>query len=104
MHVKMEDDLSSTPFNIEEQFISRFGNSLFLRRFPGPPDHFGKEPLILFRQIIEAPDMFLGNDEEMDRGMGMNVLKDDEGIILIDDPRRFVSLNDLTEEAALIHS
>ena len=83
MQMKVENHLTSTPLNIEEQLIARLGNPLFHRHFPGPQDHLTNDILILLRKIVETSDMVLGHDKKMDRGMGMNILKNDNVFVLI---------------------
>ena len=48
--------------------------------------------------------MILRHDQKMDRGMGVNILEYRQQIILIIDFCRFLSPDDLTKGATLIHS
>jgi hypothetical protein len=47
--------------------------------------------------------MSSGHNEQMNRSMGMDILKDNKGFILIQKISRLFSSNDLTEDAILFH-
>jgi len=68
-----------------------------------PQYHVGNEMVILFGEIVETSDMLFRNDEKVDRSMGVNIFKYDEGFILIEDLSRLFPSNDLTENAILFH-
>ncbi len=47
--------------------------------------------------------MLLGDDEKVDRGVGVNIFEYESGLILIKNLSRLFSANDLTENTVLFH-
>jgi hypothetical protein len=46
-------------------------------------EKFGQNGIVLGRQIVDAADMALGDDEQMHRRVGVDVPKDDQVIVLV---------------------
>jgi len=103
MHVEMEDDLTTAPLDIKEQFIAWFRNSLLSSYFSGFQDHFQEDALVLLSDVVEAPDVFFRNDKEVKRSTRINILKHHKRFILVEEFGGFFASNDFTEEAILFH-
>ena len=103
MHVEMENDLTAAPLDIKEQFIARGRDSLLLSYFSGFQDHFQKDALVRFSDVVEAPDVFSWNDKEVNRGTRVDIPKHHKRFILVEEFTRFLTVDDFTEEAILFH-
>ena len=83
MKMEMKNDLAATPLYIKEQPIARLSNGLFLCHFLRPDDHFGNNITVFLLKIVEASNMFFGNDQKMNRSMRTDILKNNQRLILI---------------------
>lgn len=101
--MEMRDNLPTAPFHIEEKLVPRFSNCMLPCHLLRHEYHLGNGIPIPFCQVIEAPDMPSRHNEQMDRGMGMNVLEDHYRFALMQKISRFFTPNDLAEGAILFH-
>ena len=73
--VQVEDDLTPSPLNIEKNSVPGFMDRHFFGHVLGHHNHIRHNPPFFTSQIIDAADMFLGHDQQMDRGMWIDILK-----------------------------
>ena len=103
MHVEMEDDLATAPFDIKEQFVAWLRNSLLSSYLSGFQDHMRKDMLILLSDVVETPDVFLRDDKEVNRSTRMDIPEHHKRFISVEEFSRFFASDDFTEEALLFH-
>ena len=103
MHVEMEDDLATAPFDIKEQFVAWLRNSLLSSYLSGFQDHMRKDMLILLSDVVETPDVFLRDDKEVNRSTRMDIPEHHKRFISVEEFSGFFTSNDFTEEALLFH-
>ncbi len=80
----MKNHLASAPFYVEKQLISGTGDRVLSRHLLGLEDHLENDLLVLFLQVIDASDMSLWYDKQMNRRVGPDVLEDNQRPVLID--------------------
>ncbi len=103
MHVEMEDDLATAPFDIKEQFIAWLRNSLLSSYLSGFQDHMRKDMLILLSDVVETPDVFLRDDKEVNRSPRMDIPEHHKRFISVEEFSGFFASDNFTEEALLFH-
>jgi len=103
MHVEMEDDLATAPFDIKEQFVAWLRNSLLSSYLSGFQDHMRKDMLILLSDVVETPDVFLRDDKEVNRSTRMDIPEHHKRFISVEEFSGFFASDDFTEEALLFH-
>ena len=103
MHVEMEDDLATAPFDIKEQFVAWLRNSLLSSYLSGFQDHMRKDMLILLSDVVEAPDVFLRDYKEVNRSTRMDIPEHHKRFISVEEFSGFFASDDFTEEALLFH-
>jgi hypothetical protein len=103
MHVEMEDDLATAPFDIKEQFVTWLRNSLLSSYLSGFQDHLRKDLLILLSDVVETPDVFLRDDKEVNRSTRMDIPEHHKRFISVEEFSGFFTSDDFTEEALFFH-
>jgi len=103
MHVEMEDDLATAPFDIKEQFVAWLRNSLLSSYLSGFQDHMRKDMLILLSDVVETPDVFLRDDKKVYRSTRMDIPEHHKRFISVEEFSGFFASDDFTEEALLFH-
>jgi len=103
MHVEMEDDLATAPFDIKEQFVAWLRNSLLSSYLSGFQDHMRKDMLILLSDVVETPDVFLRDDKKVNRSTRMDIPEHHKRFISVEEFSGFFASDDFTEEALLFH-
>jgi hypothetical protein len=97
--MKMVDRLPRTRIGVEHNPITvRSNTSLSCQ--PGSKQEYVSYQLLVIRFEIKARwNVLPGHDEDMNRGLGVDVLEGHKLIVLMDDRRRDFLLGDLAEEA-----
>ena len=103
MHMEMEDHLTTAPLNIKEQFIAWCRHSLLSSDFSGFQDHSQKNILVRFSDVVEAPEMFFRNHQEVNRSTRMDILKHHKKFIPIEEFSGSFATDYFTEEAIFFH-
>jgi hypothetical protein len=83
MKMEMKNDLAAAPLYVKEQPIARLSNGMFFCHLLRPDDHFANDIFVFLFEIVEASNMFSGDDQKMNGGMGTDILKNDQRLILI---------------------
>jgi hypothetical protein len=78
VEVQMENELVPAPLHIEDQFVTAPGDACLVRQLLGRHQEFGHHGPILFGKIIDTSDMLFGDDQNMNRRMGMDVFEGDD--------------------------
>lgn len=97
VEVEVKDDLSCSPLCIEDKLVprtvdARTGGYLFC-----PDDHLAQDGAVLFVNVVDATDVLLRNDEDVDRGSGPDIMKRHKEVVLKDHVGRSFVPRDLTE-------
>lgn len=92
VHVQMVDFLAAIAIAIDDEPVAALGDALLLsdlsRRQQQTPRHL----FVLIRQVIHRGDLFIGNDQNMDRGQRANIPKCGHQFVLINDgPRQLAA-------------
>ena len=77
MKVKMKDELAAPSLDIKAQFIARLSKGIQFGYLFCLHNHLENNIPILFCNLIDASDMFSGDDEEMNRRIGPDVFDHD---------------------------
>jgi hypothetical protein len=85
MEMEVKYHLPGTSFHVEDELVAGAIDTDLLRNISSSHDERGDYILIVVRKIINAPDMFPGNQEQVDWSMGVDILENHQQIILVDD-------------------
>jgi hypothetical protein len=85
MEMKVEYHLPRTSFYVEDELVAGAINADHPGDVASPHNERGDEILIVVRKIINAPDMFPGNQEQVDWSMGVDILENHQQIVFVDD-------------------
>ena len=99
----MKDILASPSLYIKNQFIAGTCYPLLLCDFFGLHKKFRHEGLIPFSEVIDASNMFLWNQKDVDRCTRVCVLKSNHPVPLKHEAGRFCPFNNLTKNTVLLH-
>ena len=81
--MKMKDHLPPAFLHIEKKFVPGDVDLLFFSHLPGSRDHFGQNVVVRWGKIIDAADMPFGYDQQMDGGVGVDVSKNNQVLVLV---------------------
>jgi hypothetical protein len=95
----MENNLPSLPAGVDHQAVSRLGLSE-LSHVLGCQNHLGKDPGVIPVNGIKRVEMFLGGDQQVNWGIGVDVFKHNQVLIFIDNIGRQPTGNDLAKDAS----
>lgn len=99
VHVKVKDDLATSPLNIDEEFVSRICNAGIPGYVFGLHEHLLDNHMIIFCKIIDAPYVLSRDHEEMDRCCRVDILEYNKSFILINEISFPLALYNFTESA-----
>jgi hypothetical protein len=101
MKMYMEDDLTRLLFCVEDDPVA----ALFYPHFSGDGFGFGKDMaddfLIIFGEVIESCEMVFGDEQDVNRCLGIDILEGKDVFVFIDDSCRNFFPYDLAKDAAL---
>jgi hypothetical protein len=103
MHVQVKNELPSSPLDIHHEAVAGLINTGFPGSIPCPEGHDLYERTVFFRQIINTPDMPRRNDKQMNRGMGLDILENDNIFIAVNEISVSFSGYNLAKDAFLFH-
>ena len=103
MHMEMKDHLTTSSFDIKQQLVTWSRNSLLSSDFPGFQDHLQKDVLVRLRDVVETPDMFLRNHQQVNRGTRIDIFKHHEKFISVEEFSGLFASDDFTEETLFFH-
>jgi hypothetical protein len=98
VHMEMENELPPAPFHIKDQFVAGTGYARLLCEVFGRHDELGNHRPIRLHKIVYAADMLFGNNENVNRGMGLDIFEGKDGISLIHEISGLFAANDLTKD------
>ena len=99
--MQVENQLATTTLHIELQFVARSFDTLISGNGRGLEDDLRDHLAVIFREVVNTPDMSPGNEEQVNRRLGMDVFECHEGIVLVGKIGRLFVINDLTKQAIL---
>lgn len=100
MEVEMTNRLAGIVPDIRRQAISGLGDVEVVRDVHGHPQHPLGHTRLQQLQFLKRDDMASRDDQTVDSGLGMNIAKNQDVIITIDNARRERSGDDATEYTA----
>ena len=102
--MQVKDHLAGAALHVEEKFVSRGVNSNLSRNLPCPENHLGNNLPVLICDLVKAADMFSRNNQEMDRGVRVSILEDDERSVFVNKFCRPLFPDDLAKKTLSAHS
>ncbi len=99
----MEDTLSCFPTCVDDEPVAAFQTYL-LGDAASSEEEVSQEGLILLLRFVQAIQMAVRYDEDMDGGLGIDVHKGRTLFIPVHDVRGYLTCNDATKEAILHRS
>ena len=95
--MQVENQLTAAALHIEVQLVARSLDTLVSGNGCSLEDDLGDHLPILFREIVDTPDMSPGNEKQVDGRLGMDVFERHEDIILVGKFGRFFTADNLTK-------
>jgi len=89
--------LASVVPHVGDEPVAGLSDALALGDLPGAGEHMAQQCVVLPRQGLGALDMFLGDEEHVDRSLGRDVPEGVDQLVLIYLGGGDVPLGDLTE-------
>ncbi len=83
---------------VDDHAIAVFSQAFFASDFSDLDHEVAEEFLIVRLRFTNAGDWFLGNDQDMGRGLGIGVVKGEGGFVIVDDIRLQFARNDSFED------
>ena len=101
--MQMKNELPSSLFNIHEQPVTRPVDAGFPGSLPRAEGHSSYKRAVPFRQIVDTPDVLRRHDKKVNRGMGLDILKNNDIFVAINKISFPLSGYDLAKDAFLFH-
>ena len=99
MQVDVKDGLACALVSVEERTVSDFRKASLLRDKRGAADQLADDLIVFRPDVVERWDVTLRDDQHMCRRLRVDVIEGDDPLVLIYDRRRYLSLDDLAEQA-----
>lgn len=77
--------LATVVIAVNDQPVTAIGNALLRGDLAGNQQHPASHPLVIIREVIHRGDLFVGHDQDMDWGRGVNIPESRHPFVLIDD-------------------
>jgi hypothetical protein len=103
MQMQMKYHLPPSPFHIEEELITGLVNAMFSGHLLGHNYQLSEDFFIRIGKIVDTANMLFGNNQQMNRCMGMNIFKYHQCSCLKQDVCIRLAMRDLTEDAVVYH-
>jgi len=100
MDVEVKDGLTGEGAAVHHQPVA-VGDFQFFGQLPGDDKEFPQEWGILHLGLGHADDVAVGDDEDMDGGLGAGVVEGGYLLVLVNDAGRSFSSDDATEDAGV---
>jgi hypothetical protein len=84
--VEVEDRLSGVRPGVDDGAVSGLVRALLLRNLARHESQVPNSLLIFLRHGVDRLNVFLGNDENMDRRLGIHIFECQTGVVLKDNP------------------
>ena len=95
----VENGLPGIGSGVKYQPVTTFIDPEFFSQQPGGVKQLAKDRRILGRHFVERAEMFFGDDQDMNRCDGVNILKSQDFFILVYLIGRDMALGNLTKNA-----
>ena len=100
--MEMEYHLSTAFVTVNEDTVTVFGNAQLFGQLLCDKHHMADESFVIGRDIIRRGDVLARHDQLVMRRFGMQIIKRNDAIVLVDQGSRQFALYDFTKNA--IHS
>jgi hypothetical protein len=97
--VDVEDGLPRIAVRVEERPESALVKAGGPRKSGGAARHLADEAVVLRREIVERGYVRLGDDQQVKRGLRIDVFERQQPVVLEDDSRSNVAADDPAEQA-----
>jgi len=104
MKVQVENKLTPSTFHVEDQPITRVLDPFLLGELFGSVDQFGNNVPVGISKIVDTPDVFSRNQENVNRRMRFDILKGYHGSPLVEQICCSIAPHDFTEDAVFYHT
>jgi hypothetical protein len=101
--MQVEDDLSAAAFDVEKQAVSGFVHTLGDGHVFCHEDHFRHNGVILCGHVIDAANVIAGYDQKMNRGVRIDIAKDDHMLIFEQQFGGCFPVDDIAKDASGFH-
>ena len=95
------DGLSRMGPAVADEAVPAFGDALLSGKLPRDQVDMAYEGGVIVSEVVRAADVLAGNDEDMDRRLGVDILERDDPLVLVDDRTRYLPGYDIAEEAVV---
>jgi hypothetical protein len=99
MKVEMGNILARIPAGVEHDPVARLFQVFQTGDVLGLKQEASQQGGFLLRSFGQGGKMVLGDNQDVDGGLGLDVLEGQEDIVLIDHPGRYFPADDLAENA-----
>jgi len=99
MQVQVKNRLPTLRAGVQDEAITLIGDAFLPGQGFSHQDHVSYQGLILLLQFIDGSNVPVGNNQNVNRGNGTDVMKGCHQVIPIDDPGRRFTGDDLAEGA-----
>jgi hypothetical protein len=101
--MQMEDPLPTSPLDIVYQFISGLVDAPLPGHITTGHNHSGNDIMVLVSQFVNAADMSTGNNQIVDRSMGVDIFEYDQMVVFVHKTSVGSSRGDIAEYTVLFH-
>ena len=95
----MEDFLPGIPGRVKDDPVAAFSNPFLPGEIPGPEENLPEQGFGSVGGFVEGGEMVLGDDQDVDRSFGPDVLEGEEALVLEKNIRRELPADDAAEKA-----
>ena len=101
VEMEVKNVLPATSLYVEYQLVAGVMDSQFLCDFLCPEDELRNHRAVAIGQVVDTPDVIFGDQKDVNRRMGFDVFKGDDGFPLVDNLCGFFTPDDLAEDTVL---
>jgi len=102
MHVQVEHALVGSRTVVDHDPKTVLGEALLVSDLPGRPEEVAEQFLVVLPGIRETPDPGLGDDQDVDRGLGRDVPESQAVVVLVDPIRGDLPAEDLGKDVVVV--
>ena len=99
MEVKMKNFLAGITARIEDDPVAALTDPFFPGDLPGPEKDLPEQGFRSVGGVVEGGEVVLGDDQDVDRRLGPDVLEDEDALVLEEDLGRDLLADDAAEKA-----
>ena len=101
--VEVIDRLPPVGTGVDDQAVARCGEALLFGDLAGFEQQVAEQGAVLGSGVLHAGDDFLGDDEDVRRGLGLDVAESQTIVVLIDDVGGNFAADDFAKNSLFAH-